>query len=246
MADYGGQAAAIYDPQQQSEEATAGASHTNTLTGLDSEEAKIDPTYAGAFKKAAEARASEAAKTDFDYSEAFDGNNSGLHSNATIQQGNRYQDEVKDLAGKEAQAHTDIGTQRNQENTSYAALRSSIASKYSGLKQGFIADSLSKEADRNLQQHLADQQAALQMKIANMNAASSAASTKAQGKVAFNNALSSIEDKLRSYQASGYKGTSPASRAQAIDAFTRQFGDFVDAGTIKNAVNQTFGRYYIG
>lgn len=160
------QAAQIYDPQQQAEQATAGASHTNTLSDLAQSEKAIDPTFATTFNNASQARAGEAAHTDFNYSTALDGNMSGLHDNQTAMEGSKYQQLVKQISDEQAAAHEGVRSKVNNENTSYGALMSSLAGKYSGLKAGFQADALTKAQDRAFQEKMANAANATQMAVA--------------------------------------------------------------------------------
>lgn len=181
MADYGAAAAGIYDPQMQAEQGVATASHQNTLAGLKLEGDNIDPAYATVFKNLATARNNEAARTDFHSSQAAEGNNTiTLGENEQRLQGEHYGDTIKDVSSEQANKHLGVNSRMSAENNSYSALSSALASKYAGLKSGYIQDQLKAEADRAFQEKMANQKAANDQAIAHTNASAYATPAKAE------------------------------------------------------------------
>lgn len=177
MATAADQANQIYDPQAQAEQTTAGAAHTNAVNDLTQSGKSIDSQYATSFDNAAQARAGEAARTDFNYSSALDGNESGLHNNATAMQGATYQKLVKQLSDEQNLAHEGVQEKIGNENNSYSALMSSISSKYAGLKSGYQADALTKAQDQAFQKSLADQSNATALASAKLYGGGNSAAT---------------------------------------------------------------------
>lgn len=244
MADYGAQAAQVYDPQLQSEQATAGAAHTNTLAALKNEDANIDPSYNAVFKTLATARAGEAAKTDFNYSTALSGQASGLHDNETRLQGNDYLDRVGGVASEQARAHTTVGSKLAAENNSYSALSSALASKYAGLKSAYIQDQLNKEADYQKQIQMENMKQAGAERIASMNRPPSPTGTADQ----FNNELGDLENTLRNYQAAGYKGDlgAFANKGAIKNKLVDYYKGAVSPDEVNKRVEAIYSKHYIG
>lgn len=164
-ADYAATASSVYDPQAAAESTQAGAARDTTVAGLGGADADINRSFSRTADTLKTARNDQAARTDFQYTTALEGNSSGLHENQDARESGDYLKTLEGLGEDVASRHSSITAQRQAAQSNYAATLQAITQKYSGLKSGFVSDMLSKDADRSFQERMAN----------NANAASLAA-----------------------------------------------------------------------
>jgi hypothetical protein len=169
-ADYASTANAVYDPQAAAESATAKGTLDSTNASLDSTDRSIDPFYNNAKDTLTTAKNDAAAKSDFNYTNALEGNSSSLQTNDNNRQTADYLKSLGGITTEQANKHADVATQRQLATSNYNTALSAITSKYAGLKSGYVADQLTNDANKAFQQRLSDQAAANARQVAQINA----------------------------------------------------------------------------
>lgn len=171
MAGYAETANSVFDPQAAAETTQAAAGRDASVAALDTQDKALAPKYGQAKDALTTGHKSNEAGIDFRNTEALDGQRSGLTDNAQSAEGSSYIKGLTSLSSEEAAAHDSIASLKAQATNQYQAAASSILSKYSGLKSGYVSDMLNRDSQNAFQQKLANDNNALQLKIAGINSA---------------------------------------------------------------------------
>lgn len=169
-ADYMATASSVYDPQAAAESTQAGAARDTAVAGLAGADRDIDRSFNRTADTLKTARNDQAARTDFQYTTALEGNSSGLHENQDARESGDYLKTLEGLGEDTASKHSAVTAQRQAAQSNYASTLQSITQKYSGIKSGFVSDMLSKDADRGFQERMANNANAASIKAASLNA----------------------------------------------------------------------------
>lgn len=214
MADYAGAASAVYDPQQQAEQATLANGYKSNQAALTNEQRLIDPSASGYNKLLDQySVATNGAKTALDTSNATAENimsrhgiySSGLLNNAVGLNAKTYQDKVDTLQATRANKLTDLASRRTALTGTYNTQNGALGSKYQGMKAAYM---------QKLQG--ADAANAAKLQAASYRASSKGPSA-AETKQSFNNDLYAALDYAKSNPGAvkqGYRETVAATLAK--------------------------------
>lgn len=206
MADYAGQASAIYDPQLAAETATLGQTKAVQDQALATDTTSTNTAYTDALSAAGKTRDANQSKADFTLS-THNLWQSGLAANEARLVGQNYSDNATKIETARAAKLADIAGKKQLNDSGYATNLGNLKSKYGGLKSTYVIDHQNADA------------AAAAKAAAAASRVSARAPSARENQTAFNQDLMSAFDTVSN--GGGYK---PGAREKVAQALATNYG----------------------
>lgn len=180
LATYQSAANSIYDPQLQSDLATAKNTMNSNVATLESGKGQINTDYTTAVQNLQQAVQDQTGQINQLYSERLGGNFSGLQGNDMGQMFARSNQQQANIESTRANKLAAITTAQTNEANTYNTTVGSLNSKYAGLKSQYAQDAYASAAKD--EQDQAYKQAQLNLSYAKLANSSNSGASSAAGK----------------------------------------------------------------